>query len=347
VLLGELFMKNNLEFLSAKSFMLVLFLFTGFLSYSSQRVWSTNPTTSNTPATAFDWNDKSNWKNEAVPNDYDRILFNVPNSLFYVKIPETVITTNLTIQTANNKYACLIGGKIIITTSLPKRGNLAFGGAYFFGDIETGPEPSPDFSFPYISGVELAGRATAIKQNWVPSSGWVNHRLDKFAYSSNPLRTDDIVVADDKAYNPGNANTGFYAPEGNDGAFNKKWNLVKDSPYITRHSSQEAHPIASGTIVTGEGIEEGTFVKRIFDNGCIELSKNATLSVDGAPINFAPFTPEVRINIKLFSRMGDGATFLSLYKYPPSGKLINTSKSSLSYLVRFLILSNGMLTKIL
>ena len=281
-------------------------------------VWKTYPAESNTPATALDWTDAANWEGGEVPGAYDGVKFNKANSFFYVKVPVNTVVSNLNVHTDSGKYACIVCERLILSAKpqYTTRAMSSFGAGLFYGDIESASET--DSTFPYLSGLQLAGRAIARYQNWVPSSGWVEHRLDKFAYSSSPVRTDDIQIADNKAYNPGNANISVYAPHGAD-ACTGRWHLAKDSPYITL--AAEKHAIVPGAVVTGEGIPENTFVKRIFSESYVELSAPATADASAAELSFSALTPDVRIKVNTFSRMGDGDRWFSLYKYRPEDGL--------------------------
>jgi hypothetical protein len=51
------------------------------------------------------------------------------------------------------------------------------------------------------------------------------------------------------------------------------------SPYLFLKG--EAHVLSAGTLVSGEGIPDGAFLKRIFPDGCIELSVPAAETIDG------------------------------------------------------------------
>ena len=276
--------------------------------------WKTTCMAPNTPATAYLWNDPSNWDTEQVPAAYDEVVFEKPSCVYYVKLPDDpVIVSKFTNKTGDGHYMALVGGRIIYSSDSSVRAQFADGGGWVFSDIESAS--ATDSSMPYISGVNLAGRAVATYQNFVPSSGWVSHRLDKFAYSSNPLRTDDLVVSSSHYHNPGSGNVAVYAPQGAD-AVTADWALSEGSPYATRVASS-AHALAAGTIVSCPGVlPAGTFVKRIFSNSLIELSEPAETGATGThALSFAAFTPEVRINLAGFSRQGSSPTEFQLYKY--------------------------------
>ncbi len=281
--------------------------------------WRTTSMEANTPATAYDWNDESNWDPTGVPAAHDNVVFPIPPNVYYVRLPdEGVVVGKLSNKTGNNHYMCLVGGRIAYGTADGTRGEFSYGGGWAFTDVEAGTPT--DATMPYISGINLAGRAVATYQNFTPASGYIAHRLDKFASSSNPLRTDDIVIAGSRQHNPGSGSVQVFAPQGSD-ACTGEWTLTEGSPYATRVSST-AHALSAGTVVSCDGaLPPGTFLKRIFSNSLIELSEPATEG-GAKTLSFAAFTPEARINVNTFSRIGEGATDFALFKYRPQDTLV-------------------------
>ena len=274
--------------------------------------WKTTCMAPNTPATAYLWNEPSNWDTEQVPAAHDVVEFPLPSNVYYVRVPdEGVMVSRLSSKTGNGNYMILVGGKVTVSTEGSTRGDVSYGSGWMFADLEAGS--STDTTMPYISGVNLAGRAFGSYQNFTPASGWVSHRLDKFAYSSDSVRTEDIVISDSRYHSPGSASVAVYAPP-SAAACAGEWILEEGTPYATR-SSSTAHPLVPGTIVACEGaLPPGTFLKRIFSNSSIELSE-AALASGTKTLSFAAFSPEVRLHVKNFSRIGTTADHFRLCKY--------------------------------
>jgi hypothetical protein len=173
--------------------------------------WKTTCMAPNTPATAYSWDEPSNWDTEQVPGVHDAVEFPLPSNVYYVRVPDAGVTIgSFSNKTGNGNYMILVGGKVVLSTDGSTRGSFNFGSGWMFSDLEAGS--STDTMFPYISSVNLAGRAFGSYQNFTPASGWVSHRLDKFAYSSDPVRTEDIVISDSRSHNPGSASVAVYAP---------------------------------------------------------------------------------------------------------------------------------------
>ena len=278
--------------------------------------WKTSVMAANTPETAYAWNSPDNWQEGSVPADHDVVNFAAPSATYYVRLPDTVTLFDFENYMSSGKSAHFIGTHLRISSDTATFARICLRDATYYGDLEAGglDDNLHGANFPYISYIQLAGRAIAQYRNFVPASGTVAHRLDKFAYSSNPLRTDDFQIASNRAHNPGNASVAVYAPQGADACSGVWSQLAEGSPYLQRVSST-AHPLAVGTLITGSGIKEGTFLKHVFSDSLIELSEVPTAAVENATLNFAAFTPNVRISVPTFQRMGSGMFDFKLFKY--------------------------------
>ncbi len=269
----------------------------------------------NTPATAYAWTDGANWKGGAAPGDREIVRLFSPAAPCYVALPDDLYVQSL----SGSGNARLIGERIYLTRAVDStefaimQNCRVYADVYYGTDTDSVPNPLGKTRVPYFGDISLAGRVIAENWNITPAWGTTAHHLDWYATSSNPLRTDDIVLGEGVKYHPGNGNVAVYAPQGAD-ACTGTWRQTAGSPYI-ECVSETAHPIAVGTIVAGAGIPDGAYVRRKFDSGLVELSQSATETIDANELVFAAFTPDVRISMKTFSRQGSGATDFKLFKY--------------------------------
>lgn len=92
----------------------------------------------------------------------------------------------------------------------------------------------------------------------------------------------------------------FYAPAGSDGATGL-WTLTNGSA-IARLAGA-AHTLSAGAAVTGDGVPDGTYVKRIYSGSIIELSAAATntSAAGGTELAFGAFRPKAYQRIDAFS----------------------------------------------
>ena len=260
----------------------------------------------NTPATAYDWTDAANWQDGRVPADGDAVVFPQNGGVYFVRMPDELKIGSMTV--AGN--ARLLGERLVVTDlGANKRATLQ-GGGVIYADFQFG-QPGDVMVTHYIGGINLAGRIVADVSEVISAWGDELHRLDLYATTSNPLRTDDFQLT--KPMHPGSGNVGVYAPEGAD-ACTGVWSQTAGSPYLQRVSAT-AHPIAVGTVVTGAGIPDGAFVRRRFGNNHIELSVPVTETAAENTVAFAAFTPDVRAHIPVFDRQGSTQTYFKLFKY--------------------------------
>lgn len=267
----------------------------------------TGPCTANTPNTAYAWNDANNWTNSAgvaeVPASRGKVVFPPLSGAVYVQLPDEDVVIGSASFSDNNLY--LVGEHVFTYSS----GTFGSGyGPWMFTDVCNGLS---DGGIVYTAHVNFAGRVTD-QQKLISSWQDTDFRLDRFAQSSNPLRTDDFVVVN--VVHPGSGSNNFYGPESSATNMTSAWTLAEGSPYISR-ASNCPHAIPVGTLVTGAGLPEGTFVKRYFTKTQLELSAPATASGSDVALTFAAFTPDVRIHFANFHRQGFTTVHNYLFKY--------------------------------
>lgn len=145
------------------------------------------------------------------------------------------------------------------------------------------------------------------------SNGDANFRADRYAMSSNPVRETPWEAS---IWYFGANTTTLYAPCGSDEAVTATWTLVNGSPFAVRATGTAEHVLCAGTIVTvadaasGASLPSGTFLKRIFPDGSIELSEAAALGSDSADVSleFAAFSPSLHVKAGTFRSEGNSAT---------------------------------------
>ena len=123
------------------------------------------------------------------------------------------------------------------------------------------------------------------------------YRFDLYANSADGTRSYAKMFYVD---NPivrvrGGRALGFVAPQGCDTDMVGTWNQTKDSPFLSPASAE--HALCAGTTVTGSGIPSGTFLKRIFPDGTIELSQSVTSTIAANALTFAAFSPDFSASV--------------------------------------------------
>ncbi|MBQ2628836.1 MAG: hypothetical protein IJG13_04080 [Kiritimatiellae bacterium] len=271
--------------------------------------------TANTPDTAYLWSDPSNWQDGAVGGEGDSIT-NAPSAKIYVR--KDTSSAPARISSSNDKVF-LLGGLTVRQTSTVDA-NIV-GGINIYGDIAY----DVSSKMCYVSGnANYCGRVShngGESQRIAVASGGAKFNFNRYANAAGETRTDDL---DNLNYFwIGNGTVTFTAPDGAD-ATNGTWRIAEGSPFAYRVSSI-AHPLAVGTIVTSEGnLEDGTYLKHVFDNATIELSAPATQSGE-VTLNFAAFTPNFT------------ATFKNRFGFQGGGPAIECIKKRQSDIARIVI----------
>lgn len=272
-------------------------------AWGADGVWTRN--VANTPATAYDWTDSANWRDGEIPGANEKAtVTSLGSPATYIRLPDSGISlTNL--QAGAN--AIFLGGPVTMNW-LAESGHSALNGAgtaRLYGGLVAGQNVC------YASNVQIAGKARCEAYNLIFSSGTICFRHDLFAESAGEVRDGDYELGSYQL-NPGSASCKFYTPVGAD-ACTGTWKLTEGSPFATR-VSDAAHPLAVGTLVSGTGLPEGTFLKRIYSDREIELSEPATASSDGVELAFAAFAPKMEQTISNFMKMGSTSDRLYVVK---------------------------------
>ncbi len=271
----------------------------------------------NTPDTAYLWSAPENWQDGAVGGEGDSIT-NAPSVKIYVR--KDTSSAPARISSSNNKVF-LLGGLTVRQTSTVDA-NIV-GGINIYGDIAY--DVGSRASLSYVSGnANYCGRVShngGENQRIAVASGGAKFNFNRYANAAGETRTDDL---DELNYFwIGNGTVTFTAPDGAD-ATNGTWRLTEGSTFAYRVSSI-AHPLAVGTIVTSEGnLDDGTYLKNVFDNATIELSAPATQSGE-VSLNFAAFTPNFT------------ATFKNRFGFQGGGPAIECIKKRQSDIARIVI----------
>lgn len=266
--------------------------------------WQTT-TANNTPATALDWTDGANWSLGYAPADGDAVKWTARAGAQYVRLPDDLTLGGLDL--VNDTY--LIGERLVFSSAGPGTWPRAYNG-WIFADVTTAKASGEKSA--WMGNNYFCGRLLATYERIIPASGTMFHRVDRYATSSNPLRTDDLQVASNLSIHPGNASYAVYV-EGA-AASSSAWSQTAGSPYISL-ADASAPATAVGTLVTGAGIPEGTFVRRRFtERTQIELSQPVTETLSSNLLSFAAFNPDVRMHVPLYIRQGTEGSSLKICK---------------------------------
>lgn len=275
------------------------------------------PTAGNDVQNLYSFASEENWKDSLTPAAGGDAVDIRPGAVQYIQLPNEVKLGYL----KGNGNVRLIGEKVTLTSALINE-TARFSTGWVFADLyvrESTSDKAVWFENAYIAGrVKVMG-------DLIPAGGNTYLRFDCYATHSNPLRTDDVEFFTPRAsssIHPGNGHTYFVA--GGAAASQSTWKTVAGSPFIVAAVGTTPAYVAPGTIVTGEGIPEGTFVRRRFNSNVqLELSNPVTVGGDAVALSFAEFHPDVRVHLPYFRRQGtDGSTFFVSKRLPEDNLVI-------------------------
>ena len=254
-----------------------------------------NVLTANTPLTAYDWSEASNWKNAALgaPNGWNaKATLGSASAPVFVRTPDDL---KLSAYSVNN-YIYLLGNMTVSGYPGIGTGNGSFTtdlgyGGIIFGDLRNTKVQDKTI---YMGG-QIAGHFRPGKWYDGTAAGYAHTsrfvmRCDLFADDTNPVREGPYHWSGTPI-----ENGGFWlvGPRGAD-AQDCVWTLTDQSPYLQYAGGGGNHGGVPGTVVTGDGIPSGTFVKYVFNtSGWIELSNPVTGS-GTKTLHFSAITPTVR-----------------------------------------------------
>ena len=134
------------------------------------------------------------------------------------------------------------------------------------------------------SGTFSACGDYTVKGTLVLSVGSIYHRANLYANSSDPVRHPVSIAAITQGSGSLICESARKAA-----AQTRAFNQVEGSPYLFRADDADAYTLAVGAPVSGAGIPSGTFLKRIFNETCVELSNPVTTTTEGNNVEFAAF----------------------------------------------------------
>ena len=260
---------------------------------SQTATWN-NANVGNSVTNAAEWFSAS-WDSDSPPNDGDwraSILTSTTGSR-YVKIsqPLTIgaVSTLAFSDGSANSVNFVSDYPITIAQGNDNERWYTIGGGRWFADWTSS---GAKCGVGHTAAAEFNGRIETPR--FTLASGISYIRLDHFAKSSDPVRTNDFAVT---SLYRGSASIYVMGPR-KGAAHSETWHVTAGSPYVFRTGTTPE--IAAGAVVTcGDVFPTGTFVKRIFSDTCIELSSAAsgTVETGDMTLSFAAITPHARITI--------------------------------------------------
>ena len=259
------------------------------------------------------WSDEDNWDQRVIATGAEAYADLTAASGQYVLLPTGDFVINRFWGAGDTVIRG--DGKVVLGDLLG-----TFGKAYLYCDCtiqNSSPYRGPENlvfcgDITSISGVNILW--------WAP-----NFRFDLYANTSGEERIATPLPADKVLkWNAGKMT--FTAPHGSSADIVARWSQTSGSVFLSRAVGQAEHILSVGTIVTGAGIPAGTFLKRVFPDGTIELSAAATETIAENEITFAAFEADVSIEIPMLTPYnGSSKRTLCLQKYRNEDNIVLTT----------------------
>ena len=253
--------------------------------------WSGGTTTGG-PANAKEFADGDNWTGGAYPNDKDAVAdVKAAGSSAYLKLDANPVT----LTKLAGSSAMLLGSKTLTFEKSSANANPNCNVANFYTPVKVASGQLFLYGNRICNTFDVADAASIMANNTS-----LNFRDDFWANAAGGERVFSKIPGA-YAYHGGYA---FYSPR----AKADSWylTLTKDSPFATSKSGWAIYDRCSaGQLVSGPGIKDGTYVKRIFDSMTLELSEPATDSVVDAAVTFAAQTVKIT---RAFGKLGHNSS---------------------------------------
>lgn len=243
----------------------------------------------NSPITAYDWSSAGNWTDgSGAPNGVNaNAKFNTAASSWRFIAQPSGLTLTMLSGSRNTKDVFL--GDLRLTAGDNSVAQLGAYSGFHFGGITLAGDGASSGD-PCFYRAVIAGPVTTDSTTF-GSHGLaaliVTVRDDLWAPSASPVRSSVFASGVSAVTTIGD--TLIYCPRSSE-AISGNFDTTEGSPFL--RTSGDTSALAVGSAVSGAGIPQGAWLKRIFaDSGWIELSAPATVTATGTEVSFAAFAP--------------------------------------------------------
>ena len=273
-------------------------------AFAGDGKWIYDPAKGTSPANATLWSDPSNWTNGVIPSaKADRADLREATNR-YIRIDTDLELYQLRGCSAGRTV--IMGGGKLTLWGTAKYPNVISDNAIYY--VPVALKDSIANAWERFENNYMAADFTLLNGGFQNPYNSTWFHSDWYADSSDPVRTNGIVFATSGYHmNVHYAGYHFYGPEGLAEAATSTWKLTAGSPFATP-VGETGHALPPGTLVSaGDSLPEGTFLRRVYPDGTIELSAAATGDATGeTEVTFAAFTAQVTYRIDGFGRSVGG-----------------------------------------
>lgn len=241
------------------------------------------------------WSNAANWAGGVIAGEGGHAYFTnaYPDKVIRaVEIPPEGVTLNRfwfknnAIQSWDGAYLYVSGGPMRMQQvgGVAPRIDSASDYPHIFSEIQgtDGLTCAPNYGVHSLADNSYTGLTTVEGGYWIT-------RFDGVANSADPVLYDYASTND---YLLTGGRLTFYGRKTTTATVTSNWTLVEGAALATFVSGSNANSLTPGAGVTGAGVPEGAFIKRIIGATYVLLSAPATASVNPAALVFAPVASE-------------------------------------------------------
>ncbi len=244
-----------------------------------------------------EWSDQGNWEGETVASGSDATATLTPAAGKYIQLPSSLSLKNI-VQATEASPVVLVGDGTCSFS--PYAMNDGPKNCYLYSPLNFGGLKTTENYAGFMGGCQFCGPVVSRTSGGDPRfSGTVSFRYDLYATEAGEEREFNTFPCN---ISMDIGRLRFIAPHGSSVALSSHWVQTAGSPFLKLADGETAHVLSAGTTVTGDGVPEGAFLKRVFPDGSIELSAAPTTSSAANTLIFAAFN--AKTYAKLPNRIG-------------------------------------------
>ena len=291
-------------------------------AFAVTRTWK-GAGTGSTISTASSFEDSDHWLN-GVPESGDSVYFtNCTAGVWnYIRAASVPTLSGLNARhwqnPANERDVVFVSdGGVNFTAS--EGGNSLVLSPHIYANV------SADKKFTCWT-MHLCGDFSSTCSDWqiTLASLNLNYRPDRYANAEGGARTNEMAVS---KFQHGSGTFSIYAPQGLHDSVSSAWNQEAGSSFLYPVSQGTIQVFSAGAPVSGDGIPVGTYLKRVFPDGSIELSNPIEVgkTIQGNTLTFGPLDVSVVQRIGTYWLSGNsGARSICLNRLGEADELALT-----------------------
>lgn len=253
-------------------------------------VW-TNVGNATSAFAPMSWNSPDNWRDGKIPNggsdvaDFKSVAAPAGTTR-WISVPDGTVFKDLLFDSGAGQLIFIGDGSVGMTGSVQSGLDSAAPNLFLYANLNLNGWVMN------VEKIDVCGDIVGEGRQLNCAYGYLRLRPDLYANSSDPVRRNSNLSSYLSVIY---GHVGLVGPRGAP-EISAKWRLHKGSGLAVRGAGQQEHALAVGTVVVCDRagvLAEGTFLKRVFPDGTIELSNPANLENESEELTltFAAFAP--------------------------------------------------------